>query len=365
MASKTFKAKFKINKKNKIAIVIVAVLICIVLVTLIANNSFDIFGGNTNDYLCTSILSGKSNILLPSEFDLNSLLEVHFIDIGQGDAMAIMLPDGKIFFIDAGSGTNASKSTKESYNKYLSDNLHVDKVEYMVVTHSHTDHFNLFEGVLTQYQVDMVLFNNDATPSKSYESFCNKAKDENNVNIVEISNGEDSILIIESDKYKITIFSAGNDGFKGAKSEENSMSIICLLEYGTVKVLFTGDAEKETEQWFVQYALSNNIDIDVDVLKVGHHGSNSSSTTLFLDNIKPEYAVISCGENNSFDHPSIETMDSFYNYGIATYRTDKHGSVVLYIDSDGDFGFLPEKNASVENLKNEDSNARTIPLIKK
>lgn len=364
MSNKKNIHKIKLNKNSRVAIIIVAVLICVVLVTLIANSSFDIFGIYNDDSLYTSILSGKSNIALPEEFNVDMLLEVHFIDIGQGDAIVMMLPDGKIFIIDAGSGTNASKNTRESYDKYLSDNLYVDKVEYMLVTHPHTDHYNLLDGVLQSYQVEEVIFNSDETPSKSYDNFCIQAKDENSVKIVEITDGNDRLLIIESDLYKITIFSAGNDGFKGAKSVDNSMSVICLLEYGTRKVLFTGDAEKETEQWFVDYAHSNDIDIDIDVLKVGHHGSNSSSTALFLDNIKPEYAVISCGENNSFNHPSTETMAMLYQYSIATYRTDKHGSVVLYIDNDGDFGFLPEKNNAVENVKNTDINTKTIPLVK-
>lgn len=362
MANKIIKSKVKLNKKNKILLAAVAVLICIVLVTLILNNAYDIFNFRGEEGLCTSLLSGKGNIILPAEFNLDCLLEVHFIDVGQGDGIVMMLPDGKIFFIDGGSGTNASAKTREHYNSYLANNLYVDRIEYMVVTHPHTDHYNLLDGVLSNYDVDMIIYYADSSPSKSYDSFCAQAAAEENVEIICIASGDDRLLTIKSDLYKITIFSSGNDGFSGAKSIKNSMSIICLLEYGTTKVLFMGDAEKETEQWFVQYAQENNIDIDVDVLKVGHHGSNTGTTNAFLESIQTEYAVISCGQNNSFDHPSTETMQNLLDYNVATYRTDKHGSIVLYMDYDGDFGFLPYNNTAVENSAN---NAKTIPLLLK
>ena len=360
MARRIVHRRIKLSKNKRIALVVVSVLISIVLVALILTNNFDFLNFGKSNTICTSLLSDHSDIVIPDKFNLDQLLEVHFIDVGQGDGIVIMLPDGKIFFIDGGSGTSASKQTRQSYNNYLKNNLYVDKVEYLVVTHPHTDHYNLLDSVLDFYDVDMIFYNVDSEPSKSYDSFCAQASSEDGVEIKSITNGNDSILIVESQLYKITIFSAGNDGFGGAKSVKNSMSVVCLLEYGKTKVLFMGDAEKETEQWLSKYALDNNIDLDVDVLKVGHHGSNSGTTNAFLDSIQAEYAIISCGENNSFDHPSKEVMQSLFYKSVATYRTDKHGSIVLYVDYDGDFGFLTENNVLVENSTD---NSKTIPLI--
>ncbi len=359
--AKTIRRKtLKLNKKNIFVICIVAVLLIAVLVALTVNNGLiDLLFGNEDDALTTSILSGGNSIKLPNEFDISTLLEVHFIDIGQGDAIVIMFPDGKICLIDAGSGINPSKSYRNKYNDYLSNVLRLDKAEYMVVTHPDSDHVNLMEEVLDNYDVDNIYFNNLTKDlSKTYESFCNKAKIEKDANVVEIIIPDDNLYIIENNNYRLTVFSSGNDGVSGA-SFKNSMSFICLLEYGIRKVLFTGDAEIPNESWFINYATNEGYDIDIDVLKIGHHGSDTSSSQLFLDAVKPEYAIISCGINNSYNHPSQTVMDRLRQTNTATYRTDKHGSIVLYMDYDGDFGFLPQNNLLPENTDNT-NNSRII-----
>ncbi|NCA91698.1 MBL fold metallo-hydrolase [bacterium] len=363
MGKRRYKTKIRLNKKNIIILSIIAVLIIAILVTLTINNGLpDLFKGHSEDKQTVSVLSGGNSIKLPDEFDINTLLEVHFIDIGQGDAIVIMLPDGKICLIDAGSGIKASKENREKYNDYLSRVLLLDKAEYMVVTHSDSDHVNLMEEVLDSFDVDNVYFNNVSKDlSKVYENFCAKARTEENAKVVEIVTPDDSLYIIENNNYKLTIFSSGNDGFSKASGIKNSMSIICLLEYGVRKVLFTGDAEIQTEEWFIDYAEKEGYDIDIDVLKVAHHGSDTSSSTLFLDAVKPEYAVISCGLNNSYNHPSKTVMDRLTERNTATYRTDKHGSVVLYMDYDGDFGFLPQNNLPAENIVTS-ANSRAIVL---
>ncbi len=364
MAKKSYRTKYRINKRSAIAILIFAVLIIAVLVTLIINNGLiGLLFGEGEEEQTVSILSGGNSIKLPDEFDISTLLEVHFIDIGQGDAIVIMLPDGKICLIDAGSGTRASNENRNKYNQYLSEVLLLDKVEYMVITHSDSDHVNLMEEILDSYDVDNIFFNNVTKDlSKVYENFCIKAREEEEASVVEITSPDDSLYVIEGQNYKLTVFSSGNDGFSGASGIKNSMSIICLLEYGSRKVLFTGDAEIQTEEWFVEYATAEGYDIDIDVLKVAHHGSDTSNSQLFLEAVAPEYAIISCGENNPYNHPSQMVMNRLVECKVATYRTDKHGSIVLYMDYDGDFGFLPQSNLPAENIDHTIINSRLIVL---
>ena len=151
------------------------------------------------------------------------------------------------------------------------------------------------------------------------------------------------------DGYEFEIFAPGNTGFEGAESVKNSMSIMCVLTYGGRTVLFTGDAEVETEEWFI--SLPEVADLDVDVLKVGHHGSESCTSQAFMEAIKPEYALISCDNGTAYGHPHAVTMNTLFAFGTVTYRTNRHGNVVLYLDDDGDFGFLPENDVPVENNK--------------
>ena len=314
--------------------------------------------GTANSFRYGSVLGGKSDFTLPSQLD-GRCLEVHFVNIGQGDAIVIMLPDGKIFIIDAGSGSTASprKAVKEKYLAYLSDDLDVDEIDYFVITHPDTDHYNMASRVFDKYVVRNAFYNNykDPDKKKTYTNFLtNKVEKEPNI-VIHPVNEEYFYMRIEDETYgyAFDIYAPGDTGFSGAESKWNSMSIMCVLSYGGRKVMFTGDAEVQTEAWFMETV--GGIELDVDILKVGHHGSRSCTSTAFVEFIKPEYAVISCDDGDAYGHPHQETMVTLNTYGVATYRTNRHGNIVLYMDEDGDFMFLPQYASTVENnSKNRD-----------
>lgn len=357
MAKRKGYKKKKLSNKDIIFLLVITVLIIAVLVTLTTNNSLhtliseylnfteDEMPEEVNDEgkFYTSILSGKANFTLPGQFNTGLLLEVHFIDIGQGDAIVINFPDGKTMLIDSGTSTTGLADIRNEYIEYLYDITNDKVIEYMVVTHPDIDHYNMLGEVLDNYCVQNVYYNEDS--GTSYTQFVEKLTAEPQI-ITNLVDSQSVTYIIEGADYKVTIYSCGDSAFDGA-SERNAMSIICLLEFGGRKVLLTGDAVTATEQWFIS-KLGDDA-LDIDVLKVGHHGSDSSTGEPFLDFIDTEYAVISCDDGTKYGHPDETTMERLSIYGIVTYRTNRHGNILLYIDSDGDFGFLTEKEQAVEN----------------
>ena len=310
--------------------------------------------GTANAYSNNSVLSGKADFTLPAALDGNCL-EVHFVNIGQGDAIVVMLPDGKIFVIDAGSTTSPVADERAKYLAYLSDDLHVDEVDYLLVTHPDADHYNFAGNILDTYDVKNVIYNN-YTEKAQYNRFLTKVNDEGATlypveNAASYESGYFYLRIAdETAGYAFDIYAPGKDAFK----DVNAISIMCVLSYGGRKVMFTGDAETKTEVWWMGIIGENAP--DVDVLKVGHHGSRSCTSTSFVEFIKPEYAVISCDDGKEYGHPHQETMTTLNEYGVVTYRTNRHGDVVLYMDEDGDFMFLPQYKSTVENnSKNRDT----------
>ena len=180
------------------------------------------------------------------------------------------------------------------------------------------------------------------------QAFETRCETEPNCTQYQFSTEYDTVLPFESDGYKLTVYSSGNDGFKGARTKENSMSIMCLLEYGGRKVLFTGDAEVETEKWFIQKT-GNDPNFDIDVLKVAHHGSSSSSCEEFLDYIHAEYGVISSGKDNAYGHPTKVVTDRLNARNMTTYNTQDCGTIDLYVDAEGDFCFVTAKQREAQN----------------
>lgn len=374
--SKKSNAKGKNAKKPSRDLIFIAIIVLLVIalvVVLVAGDKLNLILGSQNDpdtsngVLHTSVLSGVGNITLPSEFDGNDCLEVHFIDVGQGDAIAIMFPDGKKMLIDAGSGTSVSSATRTKYMDYLSDNLNLaenDTIDYLIVTHPDADHVNMMSGVLDKYDVDNVYYNDyshKSNISKTYSTFSEKAENEPDANVFAV--GADSLTQkISGNGYTVDLYACGYNAFYEeayTDNNKNILSIMCVLTYGTRKIMFTGDAEVPTEKWFMN-TVGGTV-LDVDILKVGHHGSYSCTSTQFLDFIKPEYAVICCDNGQAYHHPHPETMNTLFNYGVVTYRTNRHGNIVLYVADDGDFGFLPEKSVPVENNTNN-INPCTIKL---
>ena len=242
----------------------------------------------------------------------NNLLQVHFIDIGQGDATLLEYNNINLL-IDSGPN-----SSEEKLLKYLELN-NINKIDYLIATHPHEDHIGNMDAILKNIEVENFL-----APKSIYETedFYNMLKEikNNNLKIDILRKGSNQITI--DSNIDIEILSPSKENYENT----NNFSPIIKLTHQNNSFLFTGDAEIEAEREVM------NLNIDIDVLKVGHHGSSSSSSTEFLNATTPKISVISCGIQNQFSHPHKQTLESLNDINSKIYRTDEDGTILLISD---------------------------------
>lgn len=237
-------------------------------------------------------------------------MEVHFINVGQGDSTYIELGDGTDILIDGGESKYGN--TVVNYLKNLEKDI---DLEYVIATHPDSDHVGGLQEVFKQLDVKNFYYPVDAPhDTQTWNNVLNLAKTEG-CKILDAKSG--TTLNIGGAVLK---FVHPATDYK----DNNEDSVVTLLDYNNTEVLLTGDAEATTENDMV----NQNLVGDVDVLKVGHHGSNSSTTQAFLNKVKPEHSVISVGEN-SYGHPTSTILNRLVNSGSKVWRTDKNGNVIL------------------------------------
>ena len=269
-------------------------------------------------------------------------LRIHFIDIGQGDATLIELPDGKTMLIDGGS--NSDKSVK-SLLKYLYA-LKVKTIDYLVLTHADGDHCGGLDEVLEYFTVSRI-FMPYAKPTlnKEFASFYQAVLREE-CKIDYTSRGISLSTHLYDLQFLYPYLSVVNDAVeKGEYTEDsNESSAVLWLNYKGVSALFTGDAPASVTQKLIneeQLELLENLGVTLsstEILKVSHHGSKDGTNVEILRYLGVETAVISCGENNSYKHPSTETCSALGECGVQTYRTDKDGNIIVTIEENGEYG---------------------------
>lgn len=256
----------------------------------------------------TSLLKGDHLSTIPE----NSSFEVHYIDVGQADCSLIVC-DGKYMLIDGGNVDDSS--LVYSYLK----KMNIEKLDYIICTHPHEDHVGGLAGALNYATADFAYCPVTEYDSKAFNNFL-KALDKRYLQITVPSHGDSFYLgtalvqvIAPLDEYK----------------EVNDNSIVLKISYGETSFLFMGDAMKES----VDDILESSQDIYCTVLKLGHHGSNTSTPYQFLYNAQPKYAVIPCGENNSYGLPDEEVLSRLKDADVEVLRTDKNGTIIF--ESDG------------------------------
>ena len=242
----------------------------------------------------------------------NAGLEIHYLDVGQGDA-TLILCEGHAMLIDAGN--NDMGTTVQLYLKKQG----VKTLDYLIGTHPDADHIGGMDVVMSKFDCDVVMMPDVQRDNATYRDVVETMTYRRYINTVPIV-GQQHCL----GSAVFTIVSP--DG--SYEEEYNNTSIGILLEYGEKRFLFVGDAENAAEQKMMK----NGLDIHADVLKIGHHGSSDSTGQEFLDAVNPTYAVISCGKNNDYGHPHERTLKSLKKRGISVYRTDEQGDVVLQSD---------------------------------
>ncbi len=238
-------------------------------------------------------------------------MEVHFLDVGQGDCTLIRC-GGEAMLIDAGDNEQGTK-----IQSYL-QNHGVDDLKYVVCTHPDEDHIGGIDVILYKFDCDTILMTEEEKDTDTYRDVVNTMADK----------GYQRTLPVTGQQYSLgdAIFTIVGPASTGSDSNNNSISLV--LEHGENRFLFTGDAEEEEEEDI----LGSGISLDVDIYKAGHHGSRTSSSENLLAAASPLYAVISCGEGNSYGHPHAETLNHFRSMGVKVYRTDEQGSIVVTSD---------------------------------
>ena len=238
---------------------------------------------------------------------------IEFCDIGQGDCTIIKSGDSNIV-IDFGSADDSD----ELYF-HLKD-LGIKELDLAVVTHYHQDHLGGLCDLLERMTVKNILINSSF--AKDYdESAVTRFKElvsQKGVKVVEPNVG----TIANVGQSKIEVLSVLKDA-----SEENERSVCLKLTHYSLSVIFTGDSEQEAESAL----LESGIPLKADILKLGHHGSSTSSSEKLLDAADPSVVIASCGYNNLYNHPSKEVLDRIKNKGITLYRTDLDGNITVTV----------------------------------
>jgi competence protein ComEC len=310
------------NSSEKFAVRILKVLGCAAIIAMFLMACSDVSAGNaTGDNQPQSVSlddnNGKAVInadVLSSNNDTTDTkdrLEVHFIDVGQGDATLIKC-DGHSLLIDAGD--NYKGTTVQLYLK----KQNVSKLDAVIWTHPDADHIGGADVITTKFEIGTVYMTSVKSDTKTYEELVNAIKAKGYRTTVPVTGSS-----FELGSAKVTFLGPVN-----AYDSDNNNSIVCMVQYGDTKFLFTGDAEEEAENDLVD----KYKDLSADVYKVGHHGSKTASTEKLLDLVNPTYAVISCGEGNSYGHPNAKVLNSLRTRKITVFRTDEQGSIIATSD---------------------------------
>lgn len=244
-------------------------------------------------------------------------LTVSFLDVGQGDS-CIIHSDDFTMLIDSGVRYNESVIQEEL------DKLGVRKLDYVVCTHPHADHIGSMPEIFQMYTVGTVIMPYFNPADLEEPTIYNKTLKQIRINGCDKIRVEPGVTFDEGEAH-FTIL-----GPVHRTSDCNNASVVLKLTYGNVSFLFTGDAEAIEESEI----LSLGMDLKADVLKVGHHGSDSSSTNAFIRAVNPSVGVISCGANNDYGHPHRETMDVLNRHNVEILRTDTSGTIVIGTDGE-------------------------------
>lgn len=245
---------------------------------------------------------------LKTETAIKGELKVHYIDVGQADSILIQQGSNSML-IDAGNNGDS-----ELVKKYIVDQG-VSKLDYIIATHPHEDHIGGLDYVINSLQVGKIYMPKRTSTTKTFEDVVNAIK----------GKGLKATVPTPGTSFKLgeatcIILAPNGSGYE----DPNNESIVIKVSFGGNSFLFTGDAEDVSEKEM----LSSGFDLKSDVLKIGHHGSSSSTTQGFLDKVSPKYAVVSVGKDNSYGHPHKDNIDRLKVMNIPVYRTDECGTIV-------------------------------------
>ena len=384
----------KSNRKNGKAntkvkdIVLVILLLLVVLCSIylkFGDEIIDVFNDSNNS--SQENLHSEEVVILPTEVPENhddnidsgvtvqndsgyteSQLSIYFFDVGQADSILLMTDD-KVMLIDTGNAGDADNSFKLQNKINLSHELNrlgITTIDYLIATHPHEDHMGSMYKIINLFDVKN-LYANKILPEEEWTNYYRRfvtALESSNTHLITPTTYSDEELITRVDEYNSSVTNENdkivfnpNDYFRvgdtipfgnaivtilGPNSENysdtNDYSIVIMVEFEGVKILLTGDAGKIAENEIISYSNSVGLDLDADVLKVGHHGSRTANTEDFISLVKPEYAVIMVSEDNSYGLPDEDVIERLENHGATIYMTKDVGDILLVVD-DGTYEF--------------------------
>lgn len=301
-------AKRVLAKNKKVRAVQIAVLVVLVLLALLVTYAPSLGLPSWGDLFRES---GVNQAVNAKDYPFS----VHYIDVGQADCSLVICGEDTIL-IDAGE--------VDSYDKirtYL-ESQNVKEIDYLILTHAHADHIGSADEILKSYAVQNVIM------PKYTEENMPTAKVYADLLYALADSGAKAIAAKPGNIYTLSGCSFTVLAPNKAYEEMNNSSVVIRLVYGDTTFLFQGDAEKKAEQDI----LDSRLALSADVIKLGHHGSNTSSSSGYLSKVQPQFAVISCGEKNSYGHPSDKVLMRLDDMGIDYRRTDRNGTIVVTSD---------------------------------
>lgn len=282
----------------------------VIFAVLLALVGVKVFNGDVDD-------SKPASLKTP---DNDGKLVVHFLDVGQGDSEFIELPNGQCMLIDASVSSYGDKIVETI------EGCGYTEIDYLVATHPHADHIGGMTDVVESFEIGEIYMPKATSTSKTFEGLLTAISDKG----LQINTANTGVTIYSDSDVQIDILAPVSESY----DDTNNYSAVVKITYGSNSFLFTGDAEKLSENEMLDYCYD---ELSSGVLKVGHHGSDTSSSDEFLQVVNPKYAVISCGADNSYGHPHTETINKFKDMGIDYYRTDINGTVTISCDGNGNY----------------------------
>lgn len=280
--------------------------------TLVFTLNACVTGGAWGNGADTSVLSSSASGST-SAASGGELLSVFVIDCGQGDSILAELPNGENLLVDGGPGSNT-----EQVLDFLASRS-TDKIDYLVATHPHEDHIGGLDDVIDTYPVGEVYMPDITATTQAYSNLL-EAIDKKGLKLTVPESGE--YLVGDAGSEFSVMCLAPN---ASEYDDVNNYSIVLKLRYGSRSVILAGDASKESEL----QQLSAGYDLSADVLKIGHHGSDSASTENYLKAVNPSAAVISCGAGNTYGHPHASVLSRLERLGVTVYRTDTQSTIAI------------------------------------
>ena len=257
--------------------------------------------------------SNETNVIQESKMDItvDSELKIYYLNVGQADSILIQ-NEGQNMLIDAGNNADG-----ENIVEFL-QSLNISKIDFLVGTHPHEDHIGGLDDIINNFDIGTIYMPKVATTTKTFEDVLDAIENKSlTVTTPEIGKS------FNMGSANFQILSAGTD-----EEDLNSCSIVLKLTFGNLAYLFTGDEETVNEEQMI----SSGYDLSADVLKVAHHGSNTSTSEEFLNKVSPDVAIIMVGRDNSYGHPHKEILNRLNARNIKIYRTDTDGTILITSD---------------------------------